>query len=132
MFVYKGGCMREIKLRAWDNETGEIVYPHKIDFNIKWAYYVDSKDDSQRVRIDTLMQYTGLDDANGTPIYEGDIVECEHYRTCEPLKLVVEWEESELSFVFTEPHDYCLSCDEIFHIMVVGNIYENPELLKED
>lgn len=66
-----------------------------------------------------LMQYTGLKDKNGTEIYEGDIVKA----TKENIPLIVVfWDDFTASFNGTK--------DNYLHSEIIGNIYENPELLE--
>ena len=77
------------------------------------------------------MQYTGLKDKNGKEIYEGDVVKCEGITAI--VKYVVE--PAIAGFVFDQ--DNCgayreYAVDEqkrTIHYEVIGNIYENPELL---
>ena len=85
-----------------------------------------------------IMQYTGLKDKNGKEIYEGDIVAFEdsdggyEYPDLVVNTGIVEY--GELRFYFTnrvavEMDDFYIKdgrCDEI---EVIGNIYENPELM---
>jgi uncharacterized phage protein (TIGR01671 family) len=73
-----------------------------------------------------LMQYTGLKDKNGREIYEGDII------TMEPHSLPFEVKYYSGGFHMIEPHSrttrHAGSPDSM--PIVIGNIYENPELLE--
>ena len=77
-----------------------------------------------------LRQYTGLKDRNGKEIYEGDILGTDNQ---EPLH--VEFSDKHAGFVFVDEFDKYgttkYSAKDIFYesFEVIGNIYENPELL---
>ena len=77
-----------------------------------------------------LMQYTGLKDKNGADVYAGDIVRCT--RGC-PHEII--WvQEYGGSFLGGMPAWYLSGLQEGYawtgHEEIIGNIYENPELLK--
>jgi uncharacterized phage protein (TIGR01671 family) len=124
--------MREIKFRAWDKYFKKIVEVRSIGFKLKTIKVIPVKSinklDIYETTLDDieLMQYTGLKDKNGVEIYEGDIIE-QH----EELYTVA-WNDKMCCFVgYMEDMDY-----EMFsyvlrqkYIKVVGNIYENKELL---
>lgn len=82
-----------------------------------------------RVDPETVGQYTGMTDKNGTKIFEGDIVK-EQYKAYERIYNVF-WDED--YFVFrAKSKDYSYHLDEIIpsHCEVIGNIHDNKELLK--
>jgi uncharacterized phage protein (TIGR01671 family) len=117
--------MREIKFRAWDKRENEYNYDKKGDhfcdateilFRIKTGSY--RKKGSVYKDSDWILeQYTGLKDKNGVEIYEGDIIELQYNRLGK-RKVIFEKGSYNIS-------DCCLNRCEI-----VGNIQENPELLK--
>ena len=129
--------MRELRFRAWDIARGQMLYwPNEeylniaIDFN--GQIVMDSfDDDGEGYRDRTvsypkgyyLTQYTGLKDKNGTEIYEGDVISGEYDGDHETWE--VGWEEDRDICGWSVTPDLCETME------VIGNIYENPELLKE-
>lgn len=119
--------MRKIKFRAWIKEVDEIreveyinFWEKKISYPHKFCkeYYLNADFDEIEI-----MEYTGLKDKNGKEIYEGDIL-FESFRE-EYFKVVFE----NGSFR-AEADGYSLDLEDYDDICeVVGNIYENPELL---
>lgn len=110
--------MREIKFRAWD---GKRMTTSGIMFN-NTNSCLEVPQGSQM----KLMQYTGLKDKNGKEIYEGDIINSSMrfcaYGTVVFSEKLGAW----VSFV-KEHNDILLS--ELIGVEILGNIYENPELL---
>ena len=130
--------MREIKFRAWDKTEKEMARSvNEMRFNSKGLYGLKVNHlgfEFKRRRKDVvLMQYTGLKDKNGVEIYEGDVVMAEHpHLYASYLGLVSITPGDGLYIEYTDGHvDFGL--DEIQYkkyIGVIGNIYENPDILE--
>lgn len=87
--------------------------------------------------LNNLMQCTGLKDKNGKLIYEGDIVKYMYYNPERYTKWIVVFNQNTLEFGLKGcGHDGYLRLTSYSiinnKVEVVGNIYENPELLKEN
>lgn len=124
--------MREIKFRAWHKEKKEIVKVEEIDFMNKVINYIDNDYENNRQEIIgacfediELMEYTGLKDMRGKEIYEGDIL----FESSGEEYFKVVFEDGSFRL---ESEEYSLLLKNYAHICeVVGNIYENSELIKE-
>ena len=143
--------MREIKFRTFDKETEDkhMIYSDGRDYKYRSSVYdfvlnKDGKlvcawqedyDDScgfpaeNRGDLDNLMQFTGLLDKNGKEIYEGDVVRCrDTYCEVQEFTGVVDFADASFrirddAFTHYRWQDY--------EVEVIGNIYENPELLEQ-
>ena len=125
--------MREIKFRAWHKGKkimGEVL---GIDILHKEIFFsnedVDCYEHTDFKDIE-LMQYTGLKDKNNKEIYEGDILS--NGNNEKPYKVIfengsfrAEFEEDFEEYSFDLIDVVAQGCE------IVGNIYENPELLGE-
>jgi hypothetical protein len=111
---------REIKFRGWDKALKEMSYTplHSISFNGTLNY---GNADFTDYPIE-IMQFTGLHDKNGKEIYEGDIVEYE-FAPCGLQRG---------EFIFNEGTFYLKGTGKFrpYDCEIIGNIYENTELLK--
>lgn len=125
--------MREIKFRAWDgkrmtksgimfnNSNGCLTVPNSLSFNegnlpTDLQYH--------------LMQFTGLHDRNGAEIYEGDILKTHDeivkvYFNEAMACFDIEYEGGDTEALVPPMGEWVEKHNEI-----IGNIYENPELIK--
>ncbi len=110
---------REIKFRAWDKREEKIIYG--IEGTYDWEFMPTETGEND---LYILSQYTGLKDKNGVEIYEEDIVTHDDFK-----------EPSEVTFKrgCFRIYDFTIANFEAIHpisrIEVIGNIYENKELL---
>jgi uncharacterized phage protein (TIGR01671 family) len=118
--------VREIEFRAWLKSYKEIVKVDLLGKNkiLSSRCWFDFKDIE-------LMQYTGLKDKNGVKIFEGDIVKRITLFKAEILESIncVEFEKG--CFILKTPSikNYLFLCKE-YELEVIGNIWENKELLE--
>ena len=118
--------MREIKFRAWIVSSKKMIDWQRLcqredaGFNL-----VETKDRK-------LMQFTGLKDKNGKEIYEGDILR-EQPSGFEPRDIyIAEWTDNRWGLVKKHKDfgNYERHFKDAFQMEVIGNIYENGDLLK--
>lgn len=111
---------REIKFRAWDSKSQRMYYQGEPDLEDIQSFFYHYNDS------DELMQFTGLSDKNGKEIYEGDILKSSPYSIGAVLF-------RNGVFLSEENRDGEPFCYPAFHFSIseiIGNIYENPELMK--
>lgn len=142
--------MREIKFRVYldkmyyQNEYNEyntnLVGIDFLNKTVTFAAYTDGEevDNLEKYSFDEnsilykkdlkIMQYTGLKDEYGDEIYEGDFVTLHNSRykvifNSEEARFVLRYDEFEMEIPFTNNNNE--------RIEIIGNIYENPELMEE-
>lgn len=115
--------MREIKFRAWNDCANLMEDIYSLtwfgEHGVKSANHPDY----------TIMQYTGIKDMHGKEVYEGDIVQ-----NFDDDMYTIQWTNTHNSAYFAAYalNDQTLETEMEFfcgEIEVIGNIYENPELL---
>lgn len=141
--------MRQIKFRGKRLDNGEWKYGEFAIIDDKPAIvfgpvdFIDGVElqclDWAWVEPDTVGQFTGLYDKNGSPIYEVDIVNIhDSHETCG----IVEYRDNIASFVLCREKvknkhkgdgtDYQLYAGRQKRYEIIGNKYDNPELIKSD
>jgi len=122
---------REIKFRAWDAEQNKMIETFDGEYQIgvneeDGALYCGGYMPNGDWNEPPLMQFTGIHDGNGKKIFEGDLL-----KTADGLLQVVY--EDGCFFAETKANGApCFSytnSDNIFDGQIIGNIYQNPELL---
>ena len=126
---------RKIKFRAWDESQKYMAYQGTPDLETIQSFMHHFGDK-------VLMQFTGLQDKNGKEIYEGDIICNDDYQTWEWRGVVkfshgvfgAEWlsnvKSRSMVGSWGQLHNLRKLDDDIVECqIVIGNIFENPELL---
>ncbi len=144
---------RKIKFRAWelkdpwDDKKGQQMYygvegaydtlghmenSKGEEIQYGWSSFGEVLGDVEEGKL-ALMQFTGLKDKNGKEIYEGDIIEYEkqwwaksddiNYKHREE----VSWNSTDGSYAHFAAGDWSVDSADV---EIIGNVHENPELLK--
>lgn len=126
------------KFRVWMKSLKWMCDVTNISFDSKFVDICQQGDTERYTEMSvefdeiTLMQSTGLFDRNGKEIFEGDILD---YRG---RKALVRWHGSYASFIYRfvdEPHKRKAEWKPLYlaymKCEIIGNIYENPELLED-
>lgn len=132
------------KFRAWDKARNEMNYKVMVgdcdtddeNWTCPIIWIEEKKDWLHFDDYECIMQSTGLLDKNGKEIFEGDIVQFEDcYEVSDFLYIntgIIEWCQG--GFHVTN-RDSVLMEDlfdgDSLDVTIIGNIYENPEILKE-
>lgn len=137
---------REIKFRVWfiKDECMAAVKGNPINHNLAISFdgkicdFRKIRNPIKRINSTVLMQFTGLKDKNGKEIYEGDIIAYlweDREGDAEIINHVIRWDKGKFlmcpiksNMITWNLHvdPYCEESD------VIGNIYENPDLLNSE
>lgn len=128
--------MRKILFRGKSVNTGEWIESMTISYGT-----IKRKRDNIFMEVEpnkwkgvdpkTVGQFTGLTDKNGKEIFEGDIIKTHNQYGDEFIDIVI-WNESTLQFEIEETKQTIWSELNLYKYRdceIIGNIYDNPELL---
>lgn len=132
--------MRKIKFRGKDKADTWVYGGLTQSVTDKGTEYFIVQNDFSFISVDpdTVGQYTGLEDRNGKEIYEGDVLIGDG-----TIKFLVQYSEPKHSFCMTSIEDMNALPDfdssfmirnvwwERYRKTIIGNIYDNPELVKQ-
>lgn len=119
---------RQIKFRAWDSKNKKFPF---IGFHIIGectAFDLINQYRLEELNDLVVTQYTGLQDAKGNDIYEGDLVKFRDDFTAEII-----WCEEDAAFQVKSENKggAFLNSNYMLNFEIIGNIFENTDLLKK-
>ena len=125
--------IRETKYRAWDKRSKKMCEVISIDFEKDWivARNTDGEIESGRIMYFELMQFAGLNDEDNEEIFEGYVLVIRNKEQGGGypfFKSIVEFRGGTMFCGRNPLNNYDVW---IYEIKILGNIYENPELLGE-
>lgn len=139
--------MREIKFRAYDIERKKLIYQEDTNGTNEYKDYhfklsrtnvlLSRLHEKYNIYVGCsahIMQFTGLKDVNGKDIYEGDIVEYFGFYEHDTAKIVFTdgcFALDNIRYTFATETFFDFFAHETNALIIIGNIYENPELLGE-
>ena len=115
---------REIKFRGWDKANKRMLAPQDLSQSGGYWEWLGKEDVE-------LLEFTGLRDADGKEVYEGDVVEYVPDPIGNPKDrdvFVVEYVRSGFCFVKPGDGDHWITYLQESKIRVIGSVFENPEL----
>jgi uncharacterized phage protein (TIGR01671 family) len=125
--------MREYKFRVWDEEDKKMYYD--MCFIPDWGFIKNGYEDcpwTDTFESRIVMQYTELKDNDGKEIYESDILEYKHTGEI----VIVDWDNEIGCYIFDNENEierdvYIGDMSLSNEYKIIGNKYENPELLEK-
>lgn len=111
---------------------GEIFGEYSENYN---SFILTSEKTCKMASCDVLMQFTGLFDSKGKEIYEGDILEFNQESDAPNFRWVSEvvFEDEAWKLKNVRYRNYLTSISNpVQYLKIVGNVYENPELLDNE
>ena len=124
--------MNNLKFRVWDKKLKLLGNVSNIDFDNKYLKYFYDKDTEIYVDFEDveIIQSTGLFDKNGVEIFEGDIVRNTHTGSIGRVHWCVH-NTGFFYYVEKDKKDYTVFRAK-YNLEVIGNIYENKELIQNE
>lgn len=119
--------MRTIKFRGKRIDNGEWVIGQLVKMWEEW-HILNSDNVNTAYPVDpaTVGQYTGLNDTNSREIYEGDIFQAGYFGGMD----VVMWDNENARYIGRSPQGCISYVGREPAVKIIGNIHDNPELLK--
>ncbi len=120
------------KFRIWDKKQKKLAYPNDNPYHnmemVNYLLFVNNSNLKWDINNYELMQCTGLKDKNGELIYEGDIVKLYNQN----YKIIYEQRGAYFGLYISKNETYYLNDinTQTSNMEIIGNIYENPELLE--